>query len=105
MSGQNTPKVKSVLNKYRLRAIPEAHCYLQMDEGYLDATSNSSDYKSIASDVIIEKRVALDFLVDAKVNYHRDFIESWLKDQTDIDFDVNELWRIREECIAALSRT
>lgn len=102
MTASNTPKVASVLEQYQLEGIPEAHCYLKVKGEYLDATSNSSSYEGIADDVMLERAIALEFLVDAKMEHHKNFIESW-RLLVSSDYSLEELWKMREECIAKLS--
>jgi len=102
MTGKNTPKVASVLEHHQLDGIPEAHCYLKVGESYLDATSNTSSYQSIATDIMNERVVESDFLVNDKIEHHKKFIDSW-RSSNDIDYSLKELWDIREECIQALS--
>ncbi len=102
MTAQNTPSVGEVLSKHGLQGIPEAHCYLNVDGLYLDATSNSSDYPKIAADLLEKKSVDTSFLVSAKVDYHKEYLSHWLQDQQS-KLSLEELWEIREECISALS--
>lgn len=104
MTKENTPKVGAVLDKHQLSGIPEAHCYLRINEEYLDATSNQSDYLKIASNVMEERSILPEFLVSDKIKYHREFMENWItKEGSSVSID--ELWQIREECIEALSNT
>lgn len=102
MTGSNTPKVKPVLEKYQLDGIPEAHCYLKVGEEYLDATSNYSSFESIAEDVMNERVVESEFLIADKIQHHKKFMKSW-RTLVSAPYSDEELWKIREECIAALS--
>jgi hypothetical protein len=38
-----------------------------------------------------------------KRRWHQAFMRQWLHQRNLPDFDADQLWRIREECIAALS--
>lgn len=103
MTEQNTPKVAEVLKEFGLHGIPEAHCYLKVGTEYLDATSNSSTYEALADDVAVEKSVVPEFLIAEKIDFHKEYLTDWLNTQ-ELPFTLNELWNIREKCIAALSR-
>ena len=102
MTPSNTPGVQVILEKYQLDGIPEAHCYLKVGDVYLDATSNKSSFKNIAADLMDERVVAPEFLISEKVLFHKKFIQKW-REQVAVDYSNEELWQIREECIAALS--
>ncbi len=104
MTGYNTPKVKPVLEKYRLDGIPEAHCYLKVGDRYLDVTSTNSSYDNIAYDVIKEIEVKPEFLISEKIDYHKKFLKSW-KSLIKADYSAEDLWNIREECIQELSNS
>ena len=49
MSQENTPKIGNELSKNGIDFIPEAHCYLQINNEKIDITSNSSDFQKIES--------------------------------------------------------
>jgi len=102
MNAHNTPKVAKVLSESGLKEIPEAHCYLKVDENYLDATSNNSSYDDFSSDLLEEMIVEPEFLIHQKVDYHREFIKQWVA-QGNSDKSSDELWFTREKCIQALS--
>ena len=102
MTPSNTPKVASVLERYQLEGIPEAHCYLKVGGSYLDATSIGSSYESIAANIINEKVVEPEFLVSSKIEHHRKFMDRW-RSEINSEFSLESLWKIREECIQALS--
>lgn len=102
MTARNTPKVANLLAASGLRGIPEAHCYLKVGNGYLDATTSHSSYKDFSDDLLEEKMVEIDFLVNDKIAWHKAFLEVWLTNQ-EIDMMPEELWAVREECIQVLS--
>jgi hypothetical protein len=101
MTGKNTPRIAEILRDYNLDGIPEAHCYLKVNENYLDATSTKSSYDTIAKDLLIEQPVSLEFL-NRKQDYHREFLENWKRTE-EIQITLETLWDIREQCIQALS--
>lgn len=103
MNGRNTPKIAHVLEKYGLDALPEAHTYLKTTEGYVDATTNASNYQNFSGDVLEERIVNPAFLVNDKINYHKEFLLRWINNTPNFRYDLEETWAIREACIAALS--
>jgi len=102
LTSENTPKAASVLHQFNLTGIPEAHCYLKVEDEYLDVTTNQSDFKNIAADVLEEKFVDRSFLIADKITYHRHFMQSWCKKNIS-NYSFDELWDIREKVITALS--
>ena len=102
MNQENTPKIGGVLAANHLTSIPEAHCYLKVGENYVDATSNHSDYLTIAEDIIEERSVHPEFLITDKVHYHKEFLKKWIVEQG-LEIPLEELWEVRESCIEVLS--
>ncbi len=102
MTSENTPAVGSVLKEYKLTGIPEAHCYLKVENDYLDVTTVMSSYENFASDVLIEKEITPTFVINEKINYHQSFLENWIQ-ENEIPYTLEVLWEIREQCIAQLS--
>jgi hypothetical protein len=107
MDAENTPEVQPVLRKYRLPYIPEAQVYLKNKTSIIDATypkAHTSWIKAIVSEQEIESNEIGAY----KVKYHRNYLDKWRKESKDksiIKYSVDQLWDIREECIAALSGT
>lgn len=102
MNGKNTPKIKPVLTKYKLDHLPEAHCYLKIHEERLDVTFANSDYKNIANDVQFEEIIEPKQVIEYKPSFHRSYFKDWVE-LNDFKYSFEELWKIREECILALS--
>ncbi len=106
MSGRNTPGVGGVLEKYGLRMIPEAHCYLRSGGTRIDVTRaiEGAAPEAIAG-FLHEEEIAPDQIGDYKIGLHQRWLRRWMERTAAArgrGFD--ELWRIREECIAALSQ-
>ncbi|MGO9450098.1 MAG: hypothetical protein ACLQDV_03470 [Candidatus Binataceae bacterium] len=106
MTERNTPGVGRVLAKYRLAYVPEAHCYLRYREDRVDVTRALADGPSEPITLFLhEEEIALPQVGDYKVGLHQSFIRNWIARNPEAaggrSFD--EIWRIREECIAALS--
>ncbi len=92
MSERNTPGVSAVLGKYGLACIPEAHCFLRYQGARIDVTGVTAGAEPIAK-----------FLHEESITIEQIGAE-WLagRDATPA-LSLDEAWRIREECIAALS--
>jgi hypothetical protein len=103
MNAENTPGVGSVLERYGLTSLPEAHCYLRYRGKRVDVTHESGTGRELV--FLSEQDIAPEQIGEYKVALHRQFLQRWMIER-DVagGRDLNELWRIREECIAALSR-
>lgn len=105
MDAENTPAIQPILRKYRLTFIPEAHVYLKSKGTIIDAThpkSQTAWTKSIA----IEEEINANDISNYKLKFHRDYMDKWRKETKDKavqKYTTEQLWDIREECIAALS--
>lgn len=102
MNNANTPGIGSVLEENDLDFIPEAHCYLLHNGARIDITTPHSEINRIATDIISETSIKPEQVGQYKVDYHRDFVKNWLKDQN-LKYTLDELWAFREECISNLS--
>ncbi|MEO1031655.1 MAG: hypothetical protein AAFX55_09645 [Bacteroidota bacterium] len=98
----NTPKIGTVLAKYHLDYIPEAHCYLNSNGQRLDVTSANSDFSNFKDDILLEKTIQPEQVVKYKVDFHKAYLKNWIIDN-DIPFSFEDIWDIREQCIANLS--
>jgi hypothetical protein len=105
MTARNTPGIGRILEAHHLPCIPEAHCYLVHQGWRIDVTRNldSQDSEPIAA-FLIEQEIATDQIGEYKRCWHQAFMRQWLQRRAVINFGFDQLWRIREECIAALSR-
>lgn len=102
MNGINNPKIASTLSKNNLDYIPEAHCYLLEQGIKKDLTSQNSDFNKIESDILLEELIQPHEVVSYKVEWHKNLLNIWLQRQnSNLSFDA--LWKIREDCIHALS--
>ena len=102
MNEQNTPKIGATLSNHSIDFIPEAHCYLKINGERIDFTTSASEFKRLEADIIQELEIEPWQVADFKVKYHQDFIKQWLKDASS-SFSFDEIWQIRERCIANLS--
>lgn len=103
MNSLNTAKIKTTLLKYDLKEIPEAHNYLKYKTQYLDVTSCGSAPANFLAELKVEIQIRPDQITDFKVEYHQNYIKRYLLKHPEITYSFQEFWRIREECISALS--
>jgi hypothetical protein len=104
MNARNTPGIGLVLEEYHLLCIPEAHCYLVHQGRRIDVTRNLDDQESEPiSAFLVEEEITTEQIGEYKRRWHQAFMRKWLDRRNLLDLDVVQLWRIREECIAALS--
>jgi len=102
MTELNTPKIGTELTENSIEFIPEAHCYLKINDKRTDLTSEQSEFKKIEKDIIQEKLIDPNQVAEFKVNYHKEFLKNWLN-TTNSEFEFNQIWQIREKCIANLT--
>lgn len=102
MKASNTPGIDKVLEKYGVEYLPEAHCYLDIEGVKSDFTNPNADLSAIENDLIEESEIQPDQVGEYKVNYHQDYVKKWIE-QSGLSFSFSEIWKIREECIQALS--
>ena len=102
MNRINTPRVVPVLDKHQLPYIPEAHNYLRIGDSILDCTWSYSAADNFESDLLEEIKIQPDQIGSYKVSWHKNFLRKWCDDQ-DFRYTPEQIWEIREECIAALS--
>jgi hypothetical protein len=103
MSGDNTPKIKLVLDNYNLEYIPEAHNYLKFKNQILDFTKKNSSENDFINDLLEEIEIEPHQINQFKIEFHRNYLKNWLLENLKIPYSLEELWKIREECIKALS--
>jgi hypothetical protein len=106
MHERNTPGVGSVLEKHGLESLPEAHCYLRFRESRIDVTRPiDADPPERITRFLHEEDITPEQIGDYKTAVHRQFLRRWMTESGNARRrDLDEVWRIREECIAALSR-
>lgn len=103
MSERNTPGVGAVLDKYGLACIPEAHCFLRYQGARIDVTGVAPGAEPIER-FLHEEPITIEQIGAYKIDRHRRFLGAWLVGRDGAPaLSLDEAWRIREECIAALS--
>jgi hypothetical protein len=103
MTEQNTPGVGHILEKYRLPYLPEAHCYLKTGDERFDFTRSGCSSLD-DSDLVFEVTISPKEIGTIKENTHKAYLQQWLNTQTTLQSSPEELWKIREECIQAISQ-
>ena len=102
MNEENTPGVGSVIKAAKLSCIPEAHCYLMGDSMRLDLTRPENPILP-KLEFLKEEALQPNEAARVKTEKHKLFLKKWIiAEKISITFD--ELWAIRERCIANLCR-
>ncbi|HXG22316.1 MAG TPA: hypothetical protein VNN62_25010 [Methylomirabilota bacterium] len=104
MHERNTPGVGRVLARYGLSFLPEAHCYVMHQGMRIDVTRSGAEPTEPISQFLYEEAIAPEQIGDYKVQLHQRFLREWAATAVAAQRSVAELWRIREECIAALAQ-
>jgi hypothetical protein len=105
MHERNTPGVGKVLDRYQLLFIPEAHCYLTYEGKRIDVTRSGTEPTEPITQFLYEESIRPQQIGEYKIQLHRRFLREWLKDKTLASrYSFEEIWQIREECIAALAQ-
>lgn len=102
MTGSNTQKVKPILENYNLEFIPEAHTYILLEGNICDLTFPENPELRYLNEVMYTEEINADQIGIYKVEKHRSFLDAWRK-ENDVAYSLEELWGIREKCIAALA--
>ncbi|MQP24177.1 hypothetical protein GFJ94_03760 [Flavobacterium sp. LMO8] len=102
MDEVNTPKLGDLLSKNNINYIPEAHCYLKINQIPVDATTSDSFYDKIKQDIMEEIEITPNQVSDFKVEYHKAFLKKWIKESNQNN-TFEEIWKITEQCISKLS--
>lgn len=102
MNAETNPKIAPILEKYHLKQIPECHAYFRYKNGRFDFTGKGFDIKRVEPFIVREQRMEPNQSIEWKVKIHQNYIESWLKRKSDISYNFDQIWTIREEIIAFL---
>ena len=101
MSEANTPGVGAVLARHGLADIPEAHCYVAWHEQRIDVTRAVAAAAPIDR-FLHEERIDPSQIGAYKIDLHRRVLADWVA-RAQPSLTLDDAWRIREACIAALS--
>lgn len=101
MNHLNTPKIGDTILENGLEYIPEAHCYLKLNNRRIDVTNGDADIQKIAGDIIQEIEIEPEQVNTFKVDFHKKFLENWIN-QNELQISIDRIWEIREACINKL---
>ncbi len=101
MNNLNTPKIGNTILENGLEYIPEAHCYLKLNNQRIDITNSNSDIQTLISDIIQEIELEPEQVNTFKVDFHKDYLKNWIT-ENEIKMDFDSVWEIREQCIKKL---
>ena len=96
MDASNTPGVAPILRRHDLPGLPEAHCYLAYRGARVDVTG----VEGTIEDFLYEETIDPAQIGAYKVDLHKEFLRRWAAER---GLNPERVWRIREECIGALS--
>lgn len=105
MNARNTPGIGAVLEQHNLVSLPEAHCFLRANENRIDVTHSMDSVKPEAGiHFLYEEEIEPDQAGAYKQNLHQRFLRRWMEESgASAAGTFEELWAIRERCIAALA--
>lgn len=101
MNRLNTPKIGNTILESGLEYIPEAHCYLKLNNQRIDITTSNADMDNLMSDIIEEIEITPEQVNIFKVEYHKKYLIKWIK-ENEIKMDFDKIWELRERCIKKL---
>lgn len=101
MNGTNTPPVAPVLAAAGLEYVPEAHVFLRISGEVMDVTVPQGALDFLP-DLLEERIITPENVPDDKMRWHRAFMTKWI-DAQGLPQSLEEVWAIREACIAALA--
>ena len=104
MSEANTPGVAGVLAAHGLASIPEAHCYLTYRGERIDITRSGVTPPLATARLEREWTIQPSQIGAHKLHLHRTYLARWLRAHPEVPLTIEDLWRVREDCIAALSK-
>jgi hypothetical protein len=105
MHERNTQGVGPILEKYDLPFIPEAHCYLTYAKARIDITRSGVESGEPVTQFLHEETIMPAQIGEYKVALHQEFLRMWVDDgKRAAGRTFEEIWKIREECIAALTQ-
>jgi len=105
MTDANTPGIGKVLAMHNLPLIPEVHCFLRTGHLLVDVTRASGlQPKESITSFVYEETISPDQIGKYKNELHRRFLQQWIASSDRASaYTLDDVWTIREECIAALS--
>jgi hypothetical protein len=103
MNHLNTPKIGKTISDSGLTYIPEAHCYLQLNNQRIDITHGNANMDHLMGDIMEEMYIEPEQVNTFKVDYHKKYIQKWMMENK-VELDFEKVWEIREQCIKKLEQ-
>ena len=101
MSAESTPKIADVLTHFHLDYIPEAHCYLLENNVPGDYTRPGKFFNDFEKRILETHELDPEKAAEQKTALHKAYMKKWLSEMF-LPYSFEEIWRIREACIASL---
>ncbi len=102
MSASTTPEVAATLARHDLTYIPEAHNYLKYEGAIFDFTKPNFTVTHNTGNILEEIEILPNQISAYKVAYHKNYLDRWLEENKEINFTLDEIWTVREQCIMDL---
>lgn len=104
MTERNTP-VGPVLRRHGISSLLEAHCFLRAGDRRIDVTSEFSEpCEELIGSFLHEEEISPEQTTHYKTGVHRKFLKEWMISNTCLSrFSFEEVWAIREECVARMA--
>ena len=99
MNEANTKGVGAVLREAGLPAVPEAHCYLMYAGERIDLSRCVRCMNSPFDRLLMETPIAPAQIGEYKREFHQRLLRQWCNQH---HYDWEEVWNVREQCIAHL---
>ena len=99
-----TPKIKSLLDEHHLRYLPEAHTYVVINNEIQDFTFAVHSELLFLKDVVLTEEISPHQISTYKTKFHKSYINQWIENEK-MEVSFEEIWKVREACIEALSNT
>ena len=105
MTGRNTPGIETVLRRHGLNSLLEAHCYLRAGGKRIDVTRAPSKRRVEPIERFLhEEEIDPKQITSYKIGLHQKFLKEWMAGNDRLKgWSLEQVWSIREECIASLS--
>lgn len=103
MTEDNTPGVGRALEAHGVTSVLEAHCFLLYKGHMIDLTSPPGSRAGRAKRFLRRKLISAEQIGTHKEEQHKQALAEWIKTLPPPRPTEEEVWRIREACIAELS--
>lgn len=103
MNHLNTPKIELTIIESGLEYIPEAHCYLRLNNERIDLTTTNTSMEHITNDLLEEIEIKPEQVNTFKVEFHKNYLKKWIRESS-ITMSLDKVWEVREVCIKKLEK-